>query len=71
MINFFTDDNDWDLPKGQCDECKNNDICKWKDEVIKINTIINDIVLIKESPIVMSVECKRFEEKEFLEGIVL
>lgn len=53
-----------DLPKSQCENCKNNDICKWQDEVVKVNTSISNMVFTKELPIQISVDCKRFEKKE-------
>ena len=54
-----------DLPSGQCERCKNNDICKYKENVIEVNKKVkNCIPLVDNLPIEVHVNCKRFIKKE-------
>ena len=61
---MFINETYSDLPKSQCEKCKNNDICKWQNEVVEINTSISNLAFSKELPIEIRVDCKRFEKQE-------
>lgn len=49
-----------------CDNCKNNDICKWVSSRKEINSKVNEMRKDKEfcSPVQIKVICNSFEKKE-------
>ena len=53
-----------DSPETQCDGCNNNDICKYKDQVIEVNNKISEVVFNEELPIEINVNCKKFVTKK-------
>lgn len=53
-----------DSPETQCDRCNNNDICKYKDQVIEVNNKISEVVFNEELPIEIDVNCKKFVAKK-------
>ena len=58
--NMMINESYMDSPKSQCDRCNNNDICKYKDQVIEVNNKILEVVFNEELPIEIDVNCKKF-----------
>ena len=62
--NMIINESYMDSPETQCDRCNNNDICKYKDQVIEVNNKISEVVFNKELPIEINVNCKKFVTKK-------
>ena len=64
MTNNIYDEIYMNSPKSQCDRCDNNDICKYKDQVIEVNNKISEVAFNEELPIEIDVNCKKFIAKK-------
>lgn len=62
--NMIINESYMDSPETQCDRCDNNDICKYKDQVIEVNNKISEVVFNEELPIEINVNCKKFVTKK-------
>lgn len=62
--NMIINESYMDSPETQCDRCNNNDICKYKDQVIEVNNKISEVVFNEELPIEINVNCKKFVTKK-------
>ena len=58
--NMIINEGYMDSTEAQCDICNNNDICKYKDQVIEVNNKISEVVFNEELPIKINVDCKKF-----------
>ena len=51
------------IPATKCDNCRNETICKYSDEMANVQIAIENIKTSTKSPIMIDTECKSYERK--------